>query len=150
MFLSLVLTTAMGCLITIHIAMNARMGMMTGNRNLANSVFWLVGFAASLAISRGYEPGFVTRIGGARTWLLFAGAIGASIAAFNNAMIPKIGIANVTFCLLLGQVVASTLLASTGILVDGRTPMTPVRTVGILLVVASTALFAYGDRIVGE
>lgn len=147
MFLSLGLTVAMGCLITVQIAMNARVGMITGNRNLANSVFWLVGFAASLAISRGYEPGFLARIGGARTWLLFAGVLGASIAAFNNAMIPKIGIANLTCCLLLGQVVASTVLASTGILADARASITPVRTVGVLLMVASIALFAYGDRI---
>ncbi len=148
MFLSLALTVAVGFLITVHIAMNARIGTITGNGNLANSVFWLVGFAASLAISRGYEPGFLMRIGGARTWLLLAGAIGALIAAFNNAMIPRIGIANLTFCLFLGQVVASTLLAMTGILSDGRDPITPVRTTGILLVMAGTSLFVYGDRIV--
>jgi transporter family-2 protein len=148
MFLSLMLTVAVGCLVTIHIAMNARIGTITGNGNLANSVFWLVGFAASLAISRGYEPGFLMRIGSGRTWLLVAGAIGAVIAAFNNAMIPRIGIANLTFCLFLGQVVASTLLATTGVLSDGRDPITPVRTTGILLVIAGTSLFAYGDRIV--
>jgi bacterial/archaeal transporter family-2 protein len=148
MFLSLTLTVAVGCLVTVHVAMNARIGTITGNGNLANSVFWLVGFAASLVISRGYEPGFVMRIGGGRSWLLLAGAIGALIAAFNNAMIPRIGIANLTFFLFLGQVVASTLLAATGILSDGRDPITPVRTAGILLVVVGTSLFAYGDRIV--
>jgi transporter family-2 protein len=147
MFLSLALTVAVGCLITIHIAMNARIGVVTGNGNLANSVFWLVGFAASLVISGGYEPGFVTRIGGVRTWLLLAGAIGAFIAAFNNAMIPRIGIANLTFCLFLGQVVASALLSTTGALSDGRDPITPIRATGIVLVVAGTSLFAYGDRI---
>jgi len=148
MFLSLTLTVAVGCLVTVHVAMNARIGTITGNGNLANSVFWLVGFAASLAISRGYEPGFAMRIGGGRSWLLLAGAIGALIAAFNNAMVPRIGIANLTFFLFLGQVVASTLLAATGILSDGRDPITPVRTAGILLVVVGTSLFAYGDRIV--
>ena len=148
MFLSLMLTVAVGCLVTIHIAMNARIGTITGNGNLANSVFWLVGFAASLAISRGYEPGFLVRIGSGRTWLLLAGVIGAVIAAFNNAMIPRIGIANLTFCLFLGQVIASTLLATTGILSDGRDPITPVRTTGILLVMVGTSLFAYGDRVV--
>jgi transporter family-2 protein len=148
MFLSLALTATVGCLITIHIAMNARIGTITGNGNLANSVFWLVGFAASLTLSGGYEPGFVARIGGARTWLLLAGAIGAFIAAFNNAMIPRIGIANLTFCLFLGQVVASALLATTGILADGRDPITPLRATGILLVVTGTSLFAYGGRVV--
>ena len=148
MFPSLALTVAVGCLVTIHIAMNARIGALTGNGNLANSVFWLIGFAASLVISGGYEPGFAARISGARTWLLLAGAIGACIAAFNNAMIPRIGIANLTFCLFLGQVIASATLATTGILTDGRDPITPIRTTGILLVIAGTSLFAYGDRIV--
>lgn len=146
MFLSLAFTVAVGCLVTLHIAMNARIGAITGNGNLANSVFWLVGFAASLAISRGYEPGFAARIGGARTWLLLAGAIGAFIAAFNNAMIPRIGIANLTFFLFLGQILASALLATTGLLADGRDPITPIRATGILLVIAGTALFAYGGR----
>jgi bacterial/archaeal transporter family-2 protein len=146
MFLSLALTVAVGCLVTLHIAMNARIGTITGNGNLANSMFWLVGFAASLAMSGGYEPGFLSRIGGAR-WLLVAGAIGAFIAAFNNAMIPRIGIANLTFCLFLGQVVASALFATTGVLADGRDPITPVRATGILMVVAGTALFVYGGRI---
>jgi transporter family-2 protein len=148
MFLSLALTVAVGCLVTVHIAMNARIGTITGNGNLANSMFWLVGFATSLAISGGYEAGFLHRIGGARTPLLLAGAIGACIAAFNNAMIPRIGIANLTFCLFLGQVVASALLATTGILADGRDPITPFRATGILLVVVGTSLFAYGDRVV--
>jgi transporter family-2 protein len=146
MFLSLALTVAVGCLITIHIAMNARIGTIIGNGNLANSVFWLVGFAASLAMSGGFEPGALARVGGARTWLLAAGAIGAFIAAFNNAMIPRIGIANLTFCLFLGQVVASALLATTGILADGRDPITPLRTIGIVLVVTGTSLFAYSGR----
>jgi transporter family-2 protein len=148
MFLSLALTVGVGCLITIHIAMNARIGTITGSGNLANSVFWLVGFATSLAISGGYQPGFLARIGGARSWLLLAGVIGAFIAAFNNAMIPRIGNANLTFCLFLGQVVASALLATTGILVDGRDPITPLRTIGILLVVVGTSLFIYGGRVV--
>jgi uncharacterized membrane protein YdcZ (DUF606 family) len=63
-------------------------------------------------------------------------------------MVPWIGIANLTFCLFLGQVVASALLATTGMLSDGRDPITPVRTLGILLVVAGTSLFAYGGRVV--
>jgi transporter family-2 protein len=149
MFLPLALTVGVGCLITLHIAMNARIGTITGSGNFANSVFWLVGFAASLVITRGYEPGFLDRLGSARSWLLLAGAIGAFIAAFNNAMIPRIGIANLTFCLFLGQVVASALLAGSGFLADGRDPITPVRTIGILLVVTGTALFAYGDHLVG-
>lgn len=148
MFLSLALTVGVGCLITIHIAMNARLGTITGSGNLANSVFWLVGFATSLAISGGYQPGFLARVGDARSWLFLAGVIGAFIAAFNNAMIPRIGIANLTFCLFLGQVVASALLATTGILVDGRDPITPLRTIGILLVVVGTSLFIYGGRVV--
>lgn len=148
MFLSLVLTVAVGCLVTVHIAMNARIGVITGNGNLANSVFWLVGFAASLAMSGGYQSGFVARVGGARSWLLLAGVIGACIAAFNNAMIPRIGIANLTFCLFLGQVVASALLATTGILSDGRDPITPARAIGIVLVVTGTSLFAYGGRVI--
>jgi uncharacterized membrane protein YdcZ (DUF606 family) len=111
-------------------------------------VFWLVGFAASLAMSGGYQPGFVARVGGARSWLLLAGAIGACIAAFNNAMIPRIGIANLTFCLFLGQVVASALLATTGILSDSRDPITPARAIGIVLVVTGTSLFAYGGRVI--
>jgi transporter family-2 protein len=148
MVLSLGLTVAVGCLITLHIAMNARIGTITGNGNLANSAFWLMGCVASFAISRGYQPGFLARISAAPTWLLLAGAIGASIAAFNNAMIPRIGIANLTFCLFLGQVVASALLATTGILSGGRDPITPLRAIGILLVVAGTFLFAYGSQVV--
>lgn len=148
MVLSLGLTVAVGCLITLHIAMNARIGTITGNGNLANSVFWLVGCLASLAISGGYQRGFVARIGAAPTWLLVAGAIGAAIAAFNNAMMPRIGIANLTFCLFLGQVIASALLATTGILSGGRDPITPLRSIGILLVVAGTFLFAYGSDVV--
>jgi transporter family-2 protein len=150
MFLSLAVTVAVGCLVTIHIAMNARIGTITGNGNLANSVFWLVGFASSLAMSGSFEPGALTRISGARSWLLLAGTIGAFIAAFNNAMIPRIGIANLTFCLFLGQVVASALLATTGILADGRDPITPIRTLGIVLVVTGTSLFAYGGSAVAR
>jgi transporter family-2 protein len=148
MVLSLGLTVAVGCLVTLHIAMNARIGTIIGSGNLANSVFWLVGCVASLAMSGGYRPGSLSRIGAAPTWLLLAGVIGAFIAAFNNAMIPRIGIANLTFCLFLGQVIASALLSTTGILADGRDPITPVRTTGILLVVAGTFLVAYGSRVI--
>jgi bacterial/archaeal transporter family-2 protein len=146
--LSLALTFGVGCLITVHIAMNARIGALTGNAYMANSVFWFVGCVMSLVLGGlSYEPGFVSRIGRAPAWLLLAGAIGAFIAAFNNAMLPRIGVANLTFFLFLGQVVASVLLATTGVLGAGRDPLTWLRAAGILLVVTGTLLFAYGNHV---
>ncbi|HET7501740.1 MAG TPA: DMT family transporter [Kofleriaceae bacterium] len=147
MFLSLTLTFAVGCLVTLHITMNARIGSLAGNAALANIVFWLVGCVTSVAIGGfSYEAGFASRVGRAPSWLLLAGAIGACIAAFNNAMLPRIGVASLTFFLFLGQVVASALLATTGALGAGRDPITPVRAIGIALVVVGTLLFAYGGR----
>jgi transporter family-2 protein len=147
MVVSLALTFAVGCLVTLHITMNARIGSLVGNAQLANSAFWLVGCVTSLVIGGfSYEAGVASRIGRAPAWLLLAGALGACIAGFNNAMIPRIGVASLTFFLFLGQVVASALLATTGALGAGRDPITPVRATGMLLVVAGTFLFAYGGR----
>jgi transporter family-2 protein len=145
--LHLFFTFAIGCLVTIHVAMNARIGSLTGNGNLANTVFWLVGCATSLLIGgMTYEPGFASRLVRAPGWLLLAGAIGAFIAAFNNAMIPRIGVANLIFFLFLGQVVASAAIAGGGWLGTPREALTPIRLAGMLLIVTGTFLFAYGNR----
>lgn len=143
----LLLTFAVGCLVTIHVAMNARIGSFTGNGNLANTVFWVVGCITSLLLGGlAYEPGFSARLLRAPGWLLLAGAIGACIAAFNNAMIPRIGVANLTFFLFLGQVVTSAAMAGAGWLGTERTALTPVRVAGMALILAGTFLFAYGGR----
>ena len=141
----LLLTFAVGCLVTLHVAMNARIGAFTGNGNLANTVFWVVGCLTSLLLGGlSYEPGFSARLLQAPGWLLLAGAIGACIAAFNNAMVPRIGVANLTFFLFLGQVVVSALMAWGGWLGTERADLGPARVAGMLLIVAGTFLFAYG------
>lgn len=146
--LHLLLTFLVGCLVTLHVAMNARIGALTGNGNLANTVFWLVGCIASIALGGlTYESGYAARVLRAPAWLLLAGAIGAGIAAFNNAMIPRIGVANLTFFLFLGQVVASLALSSVGALGSGREALTPARVAGVGMVLAGTCLFAYGARL---
>jgi transporter family-2 protein len=140
-----------GAVISIHMSMNAQVGLSLGNARLANIFFWASGFLAAvlLALPR-QDFGLVRRLPQIPWWLFLAGVLGACISLFVSISIPRIGAINLTILLLTGQLIASTILSDRGWLGSERSPLSWWKLLGMLVMVLGTALVLYGDRIFGR
>lgn len=142
-----VVTVLVGAIITLHMAMNAYAGVLSGNARMANVVFWIAGLATALvAASTRQDPDFVKRAYSVPAWLGLAGVIGASISLFTNLAIPRIGASNLTMLLLAGQLAASAALSHYGVLGSPAEPVSWRRLAGLALVAAGAALSIYGGK----
>ena len=148
MIVYLISTVAMGVLITLHMSLNARAGISAGDPRVSNVIFWLVGTLAALGtlIAGGAGNGFFRKVSIVPPWLWLAGAIGAGISVFTSLAIPKIGIANLTLIMLVGQLVASAAFSHFGFLGSPRDPVSVWKILAIILVASGTALFFYGPK----
>ena len=145
MIVHIALTIFFGVLVSIHVAMNARVGILTGSPATANLIFWIVGAATSAGIAF-LRPGGIdpSTLGKVPPTLLLAGIIGSSLALFNTWMIPRIGIAAFSLLIILGQLGTSAVMTRTGFLGTAVQTLPPSRILGLLLVAGGTALFMTG------
>lgn len=136
------LTLLFGAVVTLHVAMNARLGALVGSPVLANAVFWGVGFAASLAIAAS-RLGQLPWPGLARVHpgLFAAGLLGSVLALFNTWIIPKVGISVFSLVIILGQLLASCALARYGLLGVPLESPSPLRLGGLALAVTGAIVF---------
>lgn len=144
----MIFTVIMGVLITLHMSMNAQAGVFAGDPRISNLVFWLVGCVTAVItlFAGGIGNTFFRKVLIVPPWLWVAGAIGAFISVFTSLAIPKIGIANMTLIMLIGQLVASAAFSHLGILGSPRDPVSAWKLSGIALVVIGTMLFFYGPK----
>jgi bacterial/archaeal transporter family-2 protein len=135
---------ALGVAIPVHVSINSRAGVLAGSAPLANAVFWGVGCATSLAMSAGQlAKGGFAGAAAVPVPLWLAGAIGAAISLSISMIIPKIGVGNATFLMLVGQMVASAALSHLGLIGSPRDPMTARKALGLAVMCAGLALFVF-------
>lgn len=145
LFLSLII----GIVIPIHTAMNSRAGVITGNAPLANIFFWVSGLIAALLISAfsgGINKVFFPGLKTVPFPLWFAGSLGAFIALGASLVYPKIGVANATFIMIIGQMLSSLIISDKGLLGLPRDPVTVQKISGLVLMTAGLALFVFSRK----
>lgn len=141
--LYLIVGLGIGFLIPLHVSMNSRAGALGGSPAIANVAFWIVGLATSLAIAAGeLSRGGLSRFGAVPAPLWLAGGIGAGISLAISVLIPKLGVANASFLMILGQMVASALMSDRGFL-GPRDPISPQKLAGLAVMAAGLALFVF-------
>lgn len=144
-------TFAVGILITVHMAINSMAGISVGDPRISNAVFWLTGSVTAIAtvIAGGSGIGIFKKVAGVPPWLWIGGVIGAGIAVYASFVIPKIGVANLTLLFVVGQLLASAVLAHFGLLGSPKDPLTAWKLGGLCLVCAGTLLYFYVPRQAG-
>ena len=136
-----VLTLLIGIMLTIHLAMNGKVGAVLDNARVANALFWCVGAVAAVVIGiSGWNSQVVTAIKHTEPVLLIAGAIGACLVFGIAFLIPRIGAARLTLIMLAGQILAGLILSQFGWLGSPKEPISLRSVLGAVIMFAGVIM----------
>ena len=135
------LTIFLGVVLTVHLAMNGRVGSVLNNPRVGNALFWTIGAVTAIAIGiSGWQAGALSGIRQVNPLLLTAGAMGATLVFAIAWIIPQIGAGPMTLMLLAGQILSAMVLSHFGWLGSPVQPMTPINIVGALVMLGGIYL----------
>ena len=124
------LTFLIGIVLTVHLAMNGKVGAVLDNPRVGNALFWCIGAVMAVIIGlSGWQAGALKPLRDVNPILLCAGLLGASLVFGIAFLIPRIGAAKLTLIMLAGQILAGLVLSHFGWL---GSPKNPVSTRNIL------------------
>ena len=73
-----ILMLFIGVILTLHLTMNAQVGVIVKNSKMGNAIFWTIGAITALLIgATAWDASVFTRLKDVPVWLLTAGAMGA-------------------------------------------------------------------------
>jgi len=142
---TLVFAVGLGVLIGFQPGSNATIGRSLGHpiygaltNNIVGMSAMLVLFAVLLGMRNGAPPlsVAVSNAGGAPWWAWFGGLCGASYVIASILLAPRMGIALLFTCMLLGQLLVSLAIDNFGLVGQPKRPINPGRFLGIALVIA--------------
>ena len=136
-----VLTIFLGVVLTVHLAMNGKVGVAIGNARVGNMVFWCIGAVGAILIGlTNWQPGALSGLREVNPVLLTAGLMGASLVFAIAWLFPQVGAANATIALLAGQILSGTGLSHFGWLGSPVQPVTMRSALGALVLLMGVVL----------
>jgi bacterial/archaeal transporter family-2 protein len=119
------LTFLIGIVLTVHLAMNGKVGAVLDNPRVGNALFWCIGAVAAVLIGlTGWNANALKPLSEVNPVLLIAGALGASLVFGIAFLIPRIGAAKLTLIMLAGQILGGLVLSHFGWLGSPKNPVT--------------------------
>jgi transporter family-2 protein len=138
-------TMFLGIVLTVHLAMNGKVGAVIGNPRVGNALFWCIGAITALAIGlSGWQAGALGGLRQVNPLLLTAGAMGATLVFGIAWIIPQIGAQQMTVMLLTGQILSAMLLSHFGWLGSPVQPVSLTNIMGALLMIGGVILATRG------
>jgi transporter family-2 protein len=135
------LTLVIGIMLTVHLAMNGKVGAVLDNARVANALFWCVGAVAAVVIGiTGWNRQVLTAFKHTEPILFIAGAIGACLVFGIAFLIPRIGAARLTLIMLAGQIFGGLVLSQFGWLGSPREPISLRTTLGAIIMFVGVVL----------
>jgi transporter family-2 protein len=135
------LTIALGIVLTVHLAMNGKVGAVLSNPRVGNALFWCIGAAMAVVIGlSGWQSGALNGLKGMNPLLLTAGALGACLVFAIAWLIPQIGAGPMTLYLLAGQITGALVLSHFGWLGSPVQPITMMTALGAVVMFAGVVL----------
>jgi len=134
-------TVFMGVVLTVHLAMNGKVGAVIGNPRVGNALFWCIGAVTAVVIGlSGWQSGALGGLRQVNPVLLTAGAMGATLVFAIAWLIPQIGAGPMTLMLLFGQIVSAMALSHFGWLGSPVQPISIINIIGALVMVGGIFL----------
>jgi bacterial/archaeal transporter family-2 protein len=135
------LTFLIGIMLTVHLAMNGKVGAALDNARVGNAVFWCVGAVAAVIIGiTGWNRGALAGLRTVEPILLVAGAIGACLVFGIAFLIPRIGAAKLTLIMLAGQILAGLVVSHFGWLGSPKEPVSARSLLGAVIMFGGVIL----------
>jgi len=136
-----VLTMLLGVVLTVHLAMNAVVGVALNNPRVGNALFWCIGAIGAVLIGiTGWHSGALNGLKTVNPIMLTAGLMGASLVFAIAWLIPQIGAGPMTFCLLAGQIAGGMVLSHFGWLGSPVQPVSMTHILGAIVMLAGVFL----------
>jgi transporter family-2 protein len=137
----ILLMLLIGVVLTLHLAMNAQVGLLVKNPRMANALFWAIGAATAIIIGfTGWDPAFFTKLKEVPVWLLTAGAMGGALVFGIAWTMPRLGAGTAFVLLIAGQVVSGMIFSHFGLLGSPVEPISMMKVIGVILLVAGAAM----------
>ena len=134
----------LGVVLTVHLAMNGKVGAVLNNARVGNAVFWCIGAGMALLIGlSGWQAGALSGLRQVNPILLTAGAMGASLVFAIAWLIPRIGAGPFTLTLLAGQILSGMLISHFGLLGSPVQPLGIKSITGALIMVGGIVLATF-------
>lgn len=130
-----------GAGLTVQVGMNATLRAVIGSPLLAAALNFVVGLVALVAVAAAagsrWTPGSASAV---PAWAWLGGVLGALYVASTTVLGPRLGAAALLALLLAGQMAAALVVDHYGVIGFPQSPVTPVRVVGAVLLLAGVLL----------
>ncbi|MEM8834325.1 MAG: DMT family transporter [Planctomycetota bacterium] len=132
------LVLLVGMLLPLQAGMNAEFRRHAGHALLAGVTNFMVGLGAIVlvALVMRVSPPALSDLRQIPWWAWLGGTLGASLVVTSVIAAPKLGAAMLVACLVCGQLTGALLIDQFGIAGYPQRPITPMRLVGVLLLIA--------------
>ena len=135
------LTALIGIVLTVHLAMNGKVGAAIDNPRVGNALFWCIGAITAVLIGlSGWSSGALKPLRDVNPVLLCAGALGACLVFGIAFLIPRIGAAKLTLIMLAGQILGGLVLSHFGWLGSPKEPVSVRALLGTLIMFAGVVI----------
>jgi transporter family-2 protein len=139
-----IFTIFLGVVLTVHLAMNGKVGSVINNARVANAVFWCIGALTAVAIGlTGWEKGALDPLKQVPPILFTAAILGASLVFAIAWLIPQVGAGTLMINLLAGEIIGGLVLSHFGWLGSPVQPITLTRALGVLIMIGGVVLATF-------
>jgi bacterial/archaeal transporter family-2 protein len=140
---------ATGCLLGIQPSVNGQLGQTVAHPLQASLISFASGTAILLVIclvAGVFPPEFITSPRELPWWIWFGGAIGVVMVTTSLILVPKIGSLPWFATIMTGQTLAALILDHYGLLGNPKSPISPLRVFGALLLVVGVLVIVQSQR----
>lgn len=133
-----------GVVLSLHLSMNAQVGVILKNSRMANAIFWTIGAITAIIIGlSGWDPAVFAHIKDVPVWLFIAGAMGAALVFGIAWTIPQIGAGTAFVLMIAGQVIAGMIFSHFGLLGSPVDRISLIKILGVLLLISGVGIITF-------
>lgn len=133
-----------GVVLSLHLSMNAQVGVILKNSRMANAIFWTIGAVTAIIIGlSGWDPAVFTHLKDVPVWLFIAGAMGAALVFGIAWTIPQIGAGTAFVLMIAGQVIAGVIFSHFGLLGSPVDRISLIKILGVLLLISGVGIITF-------
>jgi transporter family-2 protein len=139
-----VLMIIIGFVLTLHLSMNAQVGVIVKNAKMGNALFWTIGALAAILIAvTGWDKTMFEKLKDVPLWLLTAGIMGAALVFGIAWVIPQVGAGPAFVLMIAGQILTGMVFSHFGILGSPVESISFVKIAGAVLLLGGVCLIVF-------
>jgi len=130
-----------GVILTLHLTMNAQVGVILKNSKMGNAIFWTIGAITAIIIGlTAWDPEVFARAKEVPLWLFTAGAMGAALVFGIAWTMPQIGAGPAIIIMIAGQIITGLVVSHFGAFGSPVEPISLMKLFGALLLITGVGI----------